>query len=441
MEYVAKIISLEALSLRRFFSPIFGFGQHLADHFIPHARNNYHPHVLGHRTLALFSVMLVAIKIFTITVLTFGPILPAFSSAINIPNIINLTNESRKQFSLSALTENQLLNKAAQAKADDMLAKGYFAHNSPDGKTPWDFIVATGYSYLQAGENLAVNFSEAEDVETAWMNSPGHKANILNKNFQEIGIGVAQGIYQGHNAIFVVQEFGDPAAQKVLLTQEPTKVQTETVPVPTEIVSNQEQLPANSPVKNVETKPALAQIRGDASQSPAKPEVVALEKSLSVVNASVSLEDNRIIINADVQGEAVKVLAYFGGQAVMLNAKGNGQWQAEVLAAAISKSSTSVRINAFDINGKESSLHLADFAPNTIENYNLSGSVAQKNTTVFGITFDPKNLENRFYILFIAGLLTSLIIAISVKRHVQHLSLIANSSFVVMFASLLLWMG
>lgn len=437
MEYVVKIIGLPAPSLRRFFSPVFAFGQHLADHFIPHARNNYHPHVLGHRTLALFSGLLVALKIFTIAVLSFGPIAPAFSSAINTSNIIGLTNESRQQFGLSALTENQQLNRAAQTKADDMLAKGYFAHNTPDGKTPWDFIVSAGYSYLQAGENLAVNFSEAEDVETAWMNSPGHKANILNKNFQEIGIGVAQGVYQGHNAIFVVQEFGDPAAQKVALIEEPTKVLTADVPAPVIIKAN--------PVKNL----SLAEIRGDASEKtpPIKYKVsdqavpVQEAQPINILSGDVSLVGSNILIKANVTGLPVKVLAYFGGQAVMLDAKDQNTWQAQISVSKLTKFGSTVRINAFDINGKQSNLQLANFSPDTVSNYNLAGTQAKNSVTIFGTTFDPKNLENRFYLIFIAGLLTSLIIAIAIKRHIQHISLIANSSFVAMFAALLLWVG
>jgi len=232
MEYVLKVITFPQIGLRRIVSPLGVLSRHIHDHFIPHARNNYHPHILARRNLGLMSGLLVAVRIFTFALLSFGPVLPAFSSAITEQNIISLTNESRQQFSVAVLTENQILDKAAQAKADDMLAKGYFAHNSPDGRTPWDFITSAGYSYLMAGENLAVNFTEAESVETAWMNSPGHKANILNKNFQDIGIGISQGTYQGHTAIFVVQEFGLPAAQPVALTDTPTKVQTNNVPAP-----------------------------------------------------------------------------------------------------------------------------------------------------------------------------------------------------------------
>ena len=128
-------------------------------------------------------------------------------------------------------------------------------------------------------------------------------------------------------------------------------------------------------------------------------------------------------------------------EAEMLDAKENNLWQAEIPVSAVAKTNSTVRLSAFDINGQESKLQLADFSPSTVSNYNLAGSEAKTTVNFFGITFEPKNLENRFYLLFIAGLLTSLIIAVALKRHVQHLSLIANSSFVVMFAALLLWVG
>ena len=165
MEFVYSAIEAVPWGGRKLLDPVIKAGQHLCDHFIPHARNNYHPHMLGHRALALFSGLLVAVKIFTLTAATLAPVIPAFSSAITVENIISLTNASRSEMQLSNLSESSILDKAAQAKADDMLAKGYFSHNTPDGKTPWDFIVSAGYNYLSAGENLAVNFTEAENVE------------------------------------------------------------------------------------------------------------------------------------------------------------------------------------------------------------------------------------------------------------------------------------
>lgn len=130
--------------------------------------------------------------------------------------VVDTTNQERESLGLGGLRVNQTLKKAAQAKADDMAAKGYFAHNSPDGKTPWYWIDQTGYSYRAAGENLAVNFDYSKDVVNAWMNSPTHKANIIKAKYQEIGIGIAEGFYQGRPTVFVVQLFGTPKEDSIL---------------------------------------------------------------------------------------------------------------------------------------------------------------------------------------------------------------------------------
>lgn len=437
MEYVLSIIGLPQDSLRKTFSPLADLARHLYDHFIPHARNNYRPHILGHRALGLFSGLLVAVKIFTLAVLAFGPIVPAFSSAITSANIISLTNESRQEFGVSALSENSLLDRAAQNKADDMLAKGYFAHNAPDGHTPWDFITAAGYSYLQAGENLAVNFTEAENVETAWMNSPGHKANILNKNFVDIGIGISQGEYQGHTAIFVVQEFGTPAEQKVALSPQPTKVSPSAAPLPAPV-----QHPVAA-VKSAATPKAIAQTPA-ASPTPivANPAPATVPVNVSVASGNVSLGSGVVNISASVTGPAVKVVAYFGQQAVMLSPKdANGLWSASVPVSQLAQSNQTVKLEAFGMQGQTGQLQLADFSSGTVENYNLAGTTPQNFASFLGYRYNPHSAESRFYLLFIAGLLTSLIIAIAVKRHIQHLSLIANSSFVVILAVMLWWGG
>jgi uncharacterized protein YkwD len=131
-------------------------------------------------------------------------------SAIYVSVLVNLTNQNRANANISELTVSPILEKAAQMKADDMASKSYFAHNTPEGKTPWYWFDQAGYKYIYAGENLAVNFVNSEDVETAWMNSPGHFLNIMNPKFTEIGIATSTGIYKGRQAIFVVQLFGAP---------------------------------------------------------------------------------------------------------------------------------------------------------------------------------------------------------------------------------------
>jgi len=128
-----------------------------------------------------------------------------------LPNIlVQLTNSDRNTNNLNSLKKSHLLQQAAQLKANDMAAKGYFSHNSPDGKTPWYWLNTVGYKYVHAGENLAVKFSTSQGVEAAWMKSPEHKANILGSQFTEIGIATAQGIYKEKETTFVVQFFGQP---------------------------------------------------------------------------------------------------------------------------------------------------------------------------------------------------------------------------------------
>ncbi len=125
-------------------------------------------------------------------------------------SLLSATNQDRTAARRSALTLDSQLTAAAQAKADDMVKHNYWAHNSPDGKTPWTFIEASGYSYQTAGENLAYGFGGAKDTIIGWMNSPQHRANILNANYQNVGFGVAQSPdYQGLGPkTIIVAEYG-----------------------------------------------------------------------------------------------------------------------------------------------------------------------------------------------------------------------------------------
>lgn len=136
--------------------------------------------------------------------------------------LVDLANGDRVGQNVGALTMNPVLVEAAQAKANDMAAKSYFAHISPDGKDSWHWFKEAGYKFAYAGENLAVDFSDSADVERAWMNSPTHRKNLLDPHFTEIGIATAAGYYQGHPTVFVVQMFGTPLsqaqAQEVIVT-------------------------------------------------------------------------------------------------------------------------------------------------------------------------------------------------------------------------------
>lgn len=146
-----------------------------------------------------------------------------FVASVLPGEIIALTNDERSQNTVSTLGENALLDAAAQAKANDMATKGYFSHVGPDGKEPWAWVAGAGYNYSYAGENLAVHFEDSTDVVNAWMASPTHRANIVKPVYTEIGVGVAQGTYQGQPATFVVQYFGTPRGIAAAVATAPTQ--------------------------------------------------------------------------------------------------------------------------------------------------------------------------------------------------------------------------
>jgi uncharacterized protein YkwD len=113
-----------------------------------------------------------------------------YATEMSAQNLLTGTNDQRIANGLGSLALNGQLNQAAQAKANDMAARNYWSHNTPDGQTPWTFVTAAGYNYQAIGENLAYGFATSSDTITGWMNSPGHRANILNSNYLDVGFGI-----------------------------------------------------------------------------------------------------------------------------------------------------------------------------------------------------------------------------------------------------------
>ncbi|MDB5264793.1 MAG: hypothetical protein JWN64_364 [Parcubacteria group bacterium] len=193
----------------------------LTAHAQKHVSNLFSTIGVAALSIAIVSVFALAF-IFALPALQGGQMAAVISSVL-----VDLTNKERTTEDLGTLTVNPVLAEAAQAKANDMAAKGYFAHTSPEGLTSWSWFKQVGYSFSYAGENLAVDFSDSKDVEKAWMNSPTHRANIMNGHFTEIGIATAEGEYKGKKAIFVVQMFGTPARSQ---SAAPIKTASATVP-------------------------------------------------------------------------------------------------------------------------------------------------------------------------------------------------------------------
>lgn len=133
--------------------------------------------------------------------------MPVFA-AMTSQEIISLVNQEREQAGLPGLARSDSLDHAAEAKADDMAAEGYFSHTSPEGVTPWEWFRAAGYEYRYAGENLAIHFHTASSQERAWMESRTHCENILSPKYREIGAAVRPMIFEGKETTVAVQMFG-----------------------------------------------------------------------------------------------------------------------------------------------------------------------------------------------------------------------------------------
>jgi hypothetical protein len=183
--------------------------------------------------------------------------------------VISLTNEERGEEGLGSLKASALLNQAAQLKANDMAAKSYYAHVSPDGTIPPAWLNKVGYKYQIMGENLVIDRTSSEQVVSAWMGSEAHRENILNPQFTEIGIGIAYGRYKEQDTTYVVQMLARPLggsapAPVKTVTVKPSKPLTTTrplvpTPVPTKTAATTSVLvrPTPKPVVRDTLKPVL----------------------------------------------------------------------------------------------------------------------------------------------------------------------------------------
>lgn len=250
--------------------------RHLKNYLIPHAGNEHKPHIVREASvlaLALVLVLLFGFSVFQATLIRTNS---EFTAAVLPAVLIDLANKERESVTLSGLTVNATLEEAARMKAEHMAQNEYFAHVSPDGVDPWYWFYRSGYQFASAGENLAINFVDSKDVNRAWMDSPGHRANILNGKFTEIGIAAVSGTYNGRKTIYVVQLFGTP----LTTAQSADTITVTAVPVPAEVnaqvagenIVTEEIPPAEEPVEQtelfVEAVPtALAPLGGEAVQS------------------------------------------------------------------------------------------------------------------------------------------------------------------------------
>jgi len=230
------------------------------------------PHHLHGIRVILFGVSLLALCLARIDFRSFAPVEPsgkvlAYATNMSISDLTSYTNSARAQNGLGALALNGTLNSSAQSKANDMIARNYWSHNTPDGTQPWWFFTNAGYQYSNAGENLAYGFTDSNSTVNAWMNSPSHRANVLG-SYTEVGFGIASGAnYQGGENTVVVAHYATPAtpppppppapAPTPPVTQQTAPAETPAVPT-TPVEQPAEQKKEETPAKESKTaeKPA-----------------------------------------------------------------------------------------------------------------------------------------------------------------------------------------
>lgn len=237
---------------------------------VAHKHNDHKPHLL--RELSLGIIILFGMFLLGAS---FGSSLflkkTVLGASVVASVLVDMTNESRLAYNTTPLTRSEKLDQAAQLKANDMSSKSYFSHNSPDGVTPWHWLKEVGYTFVYAGENLAIDFTESREVQNAWLNSPLHKDNILNVNFREIGIATIEGVYNNRPTIFVVQMFGTPA----LASENPVA----TFAAPDTTPEAEKEPLAGVNTTSVETVPSVQKepkgtVKGDVSLVPERDEPV-----------------------------------------------------------------------------------------------------------------------------------------------------------------------
>jgi hypothetical protein len=245
--------------------------------FHPRYSNHHRPRILhpeGFAVLCLFVLIFsLGLKNISSAILNYRHIL-GFSSTISVDGVIAGTNAQRTKLGLQSVTYNPVLSLAAEAKAKDMFEHQYWAHYSPAGKTPWDFMKNSGYRYVVAGENLARDFLDTDDMVSAWMNSPTHRDNLVNPRYQDIGVAVVNGTLNGTETTLVVQMFGSVTRSVASTNSVTTTAQIQVTPLPSQPVlaetdtqtieqTKAEQLPQQT-IATVENESAQEQVLAES---------------------------------------------------------------------------------------------------------------------------------------------------------------------------------
>lgn len=432
--------------------------------FIPHHGNNHWPLALRHRTLAYVSSFLVLTKIVAISALALAPS-TAELSTITESRMVQLTNDARVKAGLPALAVNSKLAQAAKLKGQDMLKNQYFAHISPTGVTPWFWMQKTGYAYEVAGENLAIDFLDGEDVVTAWLNSPTHKANLLHEEYTQTGIAVVSGEFQQGTSIIVVHMFGKP-----LVAEEAAPDPATATPVPTPAVAGVKEIPPTpSPT------PSHTPIPTPDNPQPRTPRIALLHEPANAEDSVTFRVEgdsgDAIVLLIDSQERSITTLPESGSQEISIPAKNlrKGTLVARVFTRNVAGVQSSLSTPLSFVN-PEAALPLqytlalspsfdrqqialvgassegwqlfTATDPITINAHTINAMpsfAAHENQAAKSFSATIVHITRQFTSLILVVITALLALAIVIRIKVQHPAMIMHASLVVFLAAILLF--
>jgi len=387
---------------------------------VPHEGNGHHPHVLKHRVLFGFAAIVFGLKVLAVTATVLYPSYGSQALSLTAANVLSLANQARAAAGAQALRLSVLLNSSAQAKADDMAKNGYFAHTSPSGLTPWSFIRGSGYRYVRSAENLAVHYQTAEAAQGSWMASPSHRANIMNPAFVDLGVGIARGVFEGADTLFVVEHFGqpfvEPEAAKHSASSTPALIQAAAVAPSTVATGTAAAVVATAPEKAAVAK--------------------AVDRMEEPIKAAIKPAANGLALGVT-DAAAKKVVASVGAEKVELEKKPDGQWSgmvpAESLSGAEPKTLTVVSVRGDGVQAEQVVAVLGQGSP--VE----TAGTTQK---VFGV-FTAADLDALMRMIgaLLLGMITLALAAYAtVRMHVARPKVVGHALVTVTLIAVLLSM-
>ncbi|MDP2630787.1 MAG: CAP domain-containing protein [Candidatus Uhrbacteria bacterium] len=400
----------------------------LKKYFVPHEKNNYHPHVLHKKRVVLYGALGLGVKALVIAFVLSFPLSAYMAPDVlrdQAGKIVSLVNELRLQKGAQVLETVPALTSSSQAKADDMAKNHYFSHTSPDGKTVSSLELKYGYDYEFAGENLAMGFNSPKEVVDAWKKSATHYANLVDADFNNTGIGVKSGEYDGIATAFVAMHFGTPRVVQKVEKKTEKKIEKRVPPPPVN----------NAPPQSV--KGEVAGMRIDNVIEP-----IALDRAKSRVYWKPVGTGTELSARARVTGQVKSALVTINSNDMVLTKGADGFFSGSLLVP-VSPEKLFSTITFPSFHGVGMGGEVLDDAiewntvkvinPAPLKKYTFAKSVSGPATGLF-------SLAGWMYRGFIVFFGIALALCVFIKYKIQHIHVIAQTLALIGLFSLLLWL-